>query len=58
MVGAASGCWAIELNADATDLPSLAAGNIHPKPVVSPAVMIDAIAISVVLSILKILFFC
>jgi len=51
IVGAASGCCAIELNADATDLPSPMAGNIHPIPVVSPAVTIEATAISVGLSI-------
>ncbi len=51
MVGAASGCCAIELNADATALPSPVAGIMQPMPVVSPAVIIDAIAIAVVLSI-------
>jgi hypothetical protein len=51
IVGAASGCCAIELNADDTDFPSLNAGNIHPIPVVSPAVTIEATAITVILSI-------
>ena len=57
IVGAASGCCAIELNADATDLPSLNAGNIHPIPVVRPEVTIDATAIRVVLSILIIFYY-
>jgi hypothetical protein len=52
MVGAASGCCAIELNADAAAFPSLNAGNIHPTPVVIPAVTMDATAIIVILSIL------
>jgi hypothetical protein len=51
IVGAASGCCAIELNADDTDLPSPNAGIIQPMPVVSPAVTIDATAMRVVLSI-------
>ena len=51
MVGAASGCCAIELKADEAAFPSLNAGNIHPIPVVSPAVTIDATAITVILSI-------
>ena len=51
MVGAASGCCAMELNAEATDLPSPKAGIIQPILVVSPAVIIDATAIRVVLSI-------
>jgi|GEM_PF-2013006 len=51
MVDAVSGCCAMELNADATDLPSLNAGNMQPMPVVNPAVTIDATAIRVVLSI-------
>ncbi len=57
IVGAASGCCAIELNADATDLPSLNAGNIQPMPVVRPEVTMDATAIRVVLSILIIFYF-
>jgi hypothetical protein len=57
IVGAASGCCAIELNADATDLPSLNAGNMHPMPVVRPEVTIDATAIRVVLSILITFYF-
>lgn len=51
IVGAASGCCAMEFNAADTDLPSPNAGIIQPIPVVSPAVMIDATAIRVVLSI-------
>ena len=58
IVGAASGCWAMELNADATALPSLRAGIIHPMPVVNPAVIIDVIAIRVVLSIIIHFNFC
>ena len=56
MVGAASGCCAIELKADDTALPSLNAGIMHPMPVVRPAVTMDAMAITVVLSIFFILF--
>lgn len=52
MVGAASGCCAIEPKAVATALPSLKAGNMQPMPVVNPAVIIDAIAIDDTLSIL------
>jgi len=51
IVGAASGCCAIELNAVATALPSLNAGNMQPIPVVSPAVIIEATAIRDTLSI-------
>src|SRR4030042_6993344 len=51
MVGEASGCWASELSAVATALPSARAGPIVPKPVVMPAVTIDATAIIVMLSI-------
>jgi hypothetical protein len=58
IVGAASGCCAIELKAVATDLPSLNAGNIQPIPVVSPAVIIDAIAIADTLSILSFFNWC
>jgi hypothetical protein len=50
IVDDASGCCARELRADATALPSLSAGNMVPMAVVNPAVMIDAIAIIVVLS--------
>tara|TARA_R110000850_G_scaffold189707_5_gene315650 strand:+ start:3959 stop:4165 length:207 start_codon:yes stop_codon:yes gene_type:complete len=52
IVGAASGCWAIEFKADDTALPSPIAGIIQPMAVVRPAVIIDAIAIEVILSIL------
>ncbi len=61
IVGAASGCCAIELKADATDLPSPNAGIMQPMPIVIPAVIIEAIAIKVVLSILFLFscyFFC
>ncbi len=51
IVGAASGCCAIEFKADDTALPSPAAGIMQPMPVVIPAVTIEATAISVVLSI-------
>ena len=51
IVGAASGCCASELSAEDTDFPSLNAGNMHPIPVVSPAVTIEATAIRVTLSI-------
>jgi hypothetical protein len=51
IVGAASGCCAMELKAVATALPSLNAGNIQPMPVVRPAVIIDATAINDALSI-------
>jgi hypothetical protein len=51
MVAAASGCCASELNAVATDRPSPSAGPMHPTEIVRPAVMIEAIAMSVTLSI-------
>jgi hypothetical protein len=51
MVGAASGCCAMELNADDTDFPSPSAGIMQPMPVVIPAVTIDATPIIVILSI-------
>jgi len=51
IVGAASGCWAIELRADETARPSPIAGIMVPKVVVTPAVIIDARAIVVILSI-------
>src|SRR5664279_5398262 len=51
MVAEASGCWASELSAVATALPSASAGPMHPKPVVMPAMTIDATAIIVMLSI-------
>ena len=52
IVGAASGCCAMEDSADDTDLPSLKAGSMQPIPVVRPDVTIEATAINVVLSIL------
>lgn len=57
MVGPASGCCAIELNAEATAFPSPCAGIMQPIPVVRPAVTIDATAIRVVLSILIFIWF-
>lgn len=52
MVDAASGCCAIEFNADEIDRPCPTAGIITPIPVVNPAVAMDTIAIKVELSIL------
>src|SRR5581483_6966315 len=52
MVGAASGCWAIEVNAVATARPWLMAGPKQPNPMVTPAVMMEAMAMTDVLSIL------
>lgn len=51
MVGEASGCWAKELKAVDTALPSASAGPMVPKPVVIPAMIIDTIAIVAILSI-------
>ena len=51
MVLAASGCCASELKAVETALPSPSAGAILPTPIVTPAVMIETIAIRVMLSI-------
>src|SRR4030042_4203804 len=50
-VAEASGCWASELSAVATAFPSPSAGAMVPKPVVMPAVTMDATAIIVMLSI-------
>src|SRR5664279_1132411 len=50
MVAEASGCWASELSAVATALPSASAGPMTPKPMVMPAMTIDATAIIVMLS--------
>src|SRR5674476_1707961 len=50
IVVAASGCCASELNAVATARPSPSAGPILPKAIVRPAVTIEAIAMSVILS--------
>ncbi len=55
MVGAASGCCATDCKAETTALPSLKAGNMHPIPVVKPAVIIDTIAITVMLSMVNVL---
>ncbi len=51
IVGAESGCCAIEFNADEIDFPCPIAGIITPIPVVIPAVTIDATAMIVELSI-------
>src|SRR5664279_1016646 len=53
MVAEASGCWASELSAVATARPSASAGPIQPKPVVRPAMTIDATAIMVMLSMVS-----
>src|SRR5580704_862291 len=50
MVAAASGCCARELNAVATARPSPRAGPTLPRAIVRPAVTIEAIAMSVMLS--------
>ena len=50
MVDEASGCWASEVSAVATALPSAIAGIMHPNPVVNPATMIDVTAVIVMLS--------
>ena len=50
MVVAASGCCASELKAVETARPSPRAGAMLPSAIVSPAVMIEAVAIKVVLS--------
>src|ERR1035438_5895943 len=51
MVAEASGCWASEVSAVATARPSASAGPIVPKPVVIPAMAMEATAIIVMLSI-------
>src|SRR5664279_2935548 len=53
MVAEASGCWANELSANATAFPSASAGPKQPKPMVMPAMTIDATAIIVKLSIIS-----
>src|ERR1035438_8208859 len=53
MVEEASGCWASEVIAVATALPSAKAGPMVPKPVVRPAITIDATAIMVRLSMVS-----
>src|SRR5277367_5717690 len=50
MVAAASGCCARELNAVATARPSPRAGPTLPRAIIRPAVTIEAIAMSVMLS--------
>src|SRR5271165_2252352 len=51
IVAEASGCWARELSAVATALPSANAGPNVPKLVVMPAMTMDATAMIVMLSI-------
>ena len=51
MVAEASGCCASALSAVATDRPSPSAGAMHPRPIVRPAVTIEAMATRVMLSI-------
>src|ERR1700685_2847339 len=51
MVAEASGCCASEVKAVATARPSPSAGPMQPKPVVRPAVAIEATAMRVMLSI-------
>src|ERR1039458_1615032 len=53
IVVAASGCCASELNAVATARPSPSAGPILPRAIVRPAVTIEAIAMSVMLSMVR-----
>src|SRR5450432_3662290 len=53
MVAEASGCWAREVSAVATALPSASAGPIVPKPVVIPATTIDATAMIVLWSMVS-----
>src|ERR1700689_5512398 len=50
MVAEASGCWANEVSAVATALPSASAGPMAPKLIVMPAMTIDATALRVRLS--------
>src|SRR5208282_1927695 len=50
IVAEASGCWASEVSAVATALPSASAGPTAPKLIVMPAMTIDATAIIVRLS--------
>src|ERR1700677_1949939 len=51
MVEAASGCWASAVKAVETARPSPSAGAILPTAMVTPAQIIDTIAIQVMLSI-------
>src|ERR1035438_3745714 len=51
MVDEASGCWASAVSAVVTALPSARAGPMVPKPVVRPAITIEATAMIVRLSI-------
>src|SRR5580700_6501174 len=57
MVAEASGCCASEVSAVATARPSPSAGPMQPKPVVRPAVTIEATAMRVMLSIMCVLLF-
>src|ERR1700683_4662937 len=58
MVAEASGCWARELSAVATAFPSASAGPMVPKPVVMPAMTIDATDNSHAIHIYLLLFSC
>src|SRR5665811_1385901 len=53
MVAEASGCWASEVSAVATDFPSPSEGPMTPMAMVKPAVTIDATAIIVMLSMVS-----
>src|SRR6187397_2781275 len=53
MVAEASGCCASDVNAVATARPSPSAGPILPRAIVRPEVTIEAIAMSVMLSIVS-----
>ena len=53
IVVAASGCCASELNAVATARPSPSAGPMLPNAIVRPAVTIEAMAMSVALSMMS-----
>src|SRR5580658_6680411 len=50
MVAEASGCWASDVSAVATALPSASAGPMAPRLMVMPAMTIDATAVIVRLS--------
>src|SRR5208283_2083653 len=52
MVVAASGCWASELRAVETARPSPSAGAMLPSPMVTPAVMIETMAMRIVPSMM------
>ena len=56
MVAEASGCWASAVSAVETERPKPSAGHIQPMPMVRPAVAIEAMAMSVMLSMVSPLF--